>query len=118
MSTHKSLSGSPRRVLGDLAPKAMNTPSKQSQALDAARAHSPLKQVQTLSPHMLVDKENMTHVVGAKAGRKRSINEVDGAENVDRAGNTFTRRDGGFWRTGAPLQAATLQKLAVWPLLH
>ncbi|KAF2656179.1 hypothetical protein K491DRAFT_778158 [Lophiostoma macrostomum CBS 122681] len=113
MSAHKGLSNSPRRVLGDLAPRSLNTPSKQNQALEALRAQSPLKQVQTLSPHVLVDKENMAHAVAPKAGRKRSINEVDGAENVDRGSSMFTRRDdGGLWRTGAPLQAATLQKLA------
>ena len=113
MATMNNSSQSPRRVLGDLAPKAINTPSKQNQALEAARAQSPLKQVQTLSPRILAGKENMTHAVTSKAGRKRSINEVDGAENVDRAGTTTIKREGGFWRTGAPLQAATLQKLAV-----
>ncbi|KAF2001757.1 hypothetical protein P154DRAFT_562468 [Amniculicola lignicola CBS 123094] len=72
-----------RRVLGDLPPKAINTPSKQASSFDAMRAQSPLKQVQTMSPHVLVDQENVAVPGALHVGKKRSIYEVEDAENVD-----------------------------------
>ncbi|KAL5445624.1 hypothetical protein PMIN07_008972 [Paraphaeosphaeria minitans] len=73
--------GTPRRVLGDLTPKALNTPSKRADPSDNTRAHSPLKQMQTLSPQLFGGKENVSSSV--LKGRKRSINEVDDAERMD-----------------------------------
>lgn len=73
--------GTPRRVLGELTPKALNTPSRRADPSDNARAHSPLKQMQTLSPQLFRDKENASST--APKSRKRSINEVDDAERID-----------------------------------
>ncbi|KAJ4360721.1 uncharacterized protein N0V89_001288 [Didymosphaeria variabile] len=73
--------GTPRRILGDLTPKALNTPSKRADLSENTRAHSPLKQMQTLSPQLFGDKENALN--SAVKGRKRSINEVDDAERID-----------------------------------
>jgi hypothetical protein len=73
--------GTPRRVLGELAPTALNTPSKRADPSDNTRAHSPLKQMQTLSPQLFGDKENAP--ISAPKGRKRSIHEVDEVERID-----------------------------------
>ncbi|KAJ4304668.1 hypothetical protein N0V90_000195 [Kalmusia sp. IMI 367209] len=70
---------SPRRILGELSPRALNSPSKRVDPSEGARAHSPLKQMQTLTPQLFGEKEN------APKGRKRSIHEVEDAERVDDA---------------------------------
>lgn len=72
----------PRRVLGDLTPRALNTPSKRADLFETARATSPLKQVHAPSPQVFTDKENAPV---APKGRKRSIAEVEDAERVDDA---------------------------------
>ena len=88
MSPLKSPSNStPRRVLGDLTPRALNTTPKQStarEALEAVRVRSPLKQVQTVSPRIFIDQENASSIGALNAGKKGSISEVDGVENADR----------------------------------
>ncbi|KAF2114508.1 hypothetical protein BDV96DRAFT_99821 [Lophiotrema nucula] len=93
MSLPNSPSQSPsRRVLGDLTPKAINTPSKQTNTPGTMKPQSPLKQVQTLSPQVLVGKENDLAGGAYGTGRKRSIYEVDGAENVEDAKPVFGGR--------------------------
>ncbi|KAJ4350799.1 hypothetical protein N0V95_004411 [Ascochyta clinopodiicola] len=90
MATQHSLPGTPsRRVLGDLTPRAMNTPSK-AKSVDSSeltRAQSPLKQVHPTAhaPQVLADKENLTSIDTFPHGRKRSITEVDDAEKVPTA---------------------------------
>jgi len=73
------------------------------------RAQSPLKQVTTLSPQLRVDKENITSMNAYPQGRKRSIYEVDEAENVEIAKAMFGARDKVI--SGAPvgLTAAAVQ---------
>ncbi|KAI8936608.1 hypothetical protein NX059_007007 [Plenodomus lindquistii] len=87
MATPYSPSKTPsRRVLGDLTPQAINTPSSQSTGLDpsqVARAQSPLKQVTTHSPPTFVDKENLASLHAYSQGKKRGIGEVDSAETAD-----------------------------------
>ncbi|KAF2738798.1 hypothetical protein EJ04DRAFT_573622 [Polyplosphaeria fusca] len=89
MSAHSSPSRSPsRRVLGDLPTKPVNTPSKQTHRLESSEAmksYSPIKQVSTLSPQLLLNKENLLGSDAWRAGRKRSIYEVDDAENIEHA---------------------------------
>ncbi|KAF9690896.1 hypothetical protein EKO04_011127 [Ascochyta lentis] len=90
MATQHSLPGTPsRRVLGDLTPRAMNTPSKTKSAdsSELTRAQSPLKQVHATphAPRVLAGKGNMTSVDAFPHGRKRSIAEVDDAEKVPTA---------------------------------
>ncbi|KAF2264927.1 hypothetical protein CC78DRAFT_616320 [Lojkania enalia] len=98
MASHGTPAKSPsRRVLGELPPQAINTPSKQTTMHDLAesmRAPSPLKQAATLSPQLLASKENIGSACAWKAGRKRSIYEVDGAENVNNAKAAFGGRGG------------------------
>ena len=83
--SHTSISsqGTPRRVLGDLTPKALNTSSRRADPSEGTRAQSPLKQMQTLSPQLFGGKENA--LSGAPHGKKRSIHEVDDAERVENA---------------------------------
>ncbi|KZM20022.1 uncharacterized protein EKO05_0003352 [Ascochyta rabiei] len=90
MATHHSLPGTPsRRVLGDLTPRAMNTPSKPRSvdSSELSRAQSPLKQVHATAhaPQVLADKENTPSADAFPHGRKRSIAEVDDAEKVPTA---------------------------------
>ncbi|KAF2676105.1 hypothetical protein K458DRAFT_447656 [Lentithecium fluviatile CBS 122367] len=103
-----------RRVLGDVTPKAINTPSKQTSAIalepsEATRAQSPLKQVTTLSPQLHVGKENMASVGAHPQGRKRSIYEVDDAENVELAKAMFGVRDQRTLGARLGLTAAAVQ---------
>ncbi|KAH9873261.1 hypothetical protein J1614_005659 [Plenodomus biglobosus] len=87
MATSYSPSKTPsRRVLGDLTPKAINTPSSQSTGLDPSqvtRAQSPLKQATTQVPAPSVDKENLGSLHAHSHGKKRGIDEVDSAETID-----------------------------------
>ncbi|KAF2712921.1 hypothetical protein K504DRAFT_497757 [Pleomassaria siparia CBS 279.74] len=110
MSTSNTPSNpSPRRVLGDLTPKAINTPTKQAYAHDPLRPHSPLKQVQTLSPQLFKGLENMPPVGVFNTGRKRSIYEVDGVDVADNAG----RMSGNSIKRGTPITAAALREHTV-----
>jgi hypothetical protein len=73
-----------RRVLGSLTPKAINTPQKhleRAAGVADVMHHSPLKQVQTLSPHVYMDAENQPPPTMLNAARKRSIYEVEGVED-------------------------------------
>lgn len=87
MATQYSPSKTPsRRVLGDLTPKAMNTPSTQASAFDSpglGRAQSPLKQVDLYGSTAFVDKENIAQCNAQSKSRKRGIEEVDSAETVE-----------------------------------
>jgi hypothetical protein len=108
----------PRRVLGDLPPNALKTPSKLTGALDAAeglRAQSPLKQVTTLSPHLRMGKENLASMNAYPQGRKRSIHEVDDAENVEIAKAMFGARDTTMTGARVGLTAAAVQTHTVSP---
>ncbi|KAH7136018.1 hypothetical protein B0J11DRAFT_177002 [Dendryphion nanum] len=105
---------STRRVLGDLTPKAINSPSKQRLAFEqaeSARAHSPLKQMQTMSPHMLKNKENSSRTGSSQAGRKRSIHEVEDVENVGNATRPYGARDMRWERPHAPITTGNLGSL-------
>ncbi|KAF3006595.1 hypothetical protein E8E13_007128 [Curvularia kusanoi] len=90
MATQNSLPGTPsRRVLGDLPPRAMNTPSKTKslESSELTRAQSPLKQLQgkVHTPRTFAGKENVTSTDAFPHGRKRSIADVDDAESVPAA---------------------------------
>jgi len=86
----------PRRVLGHLPPKAINTPSSQSASLESsqvARAQSPWKQPTTQASTALRDKENLASSYEHSKGKKRGIEEVDSAEVADHL-KTLARRRG------------------------
>lgn len=98
MATHHSVPGTPsRRVLGDLTPQAMNTTSKAKhlESSELTRAQSPLKQLQASArtPRAFADKENATNLDAFPHGRKRSIADVDDAENVPAAKMVAFERD-------------------------
>lgn len=110
----KTPTGSPtRRVLGDLTPKAINTPSKYTHAVspaDALRSARPLKRVQTMSPGLMMKNENTIASPFLKAGRKRSICEVEGIENQENARRGFGARDEAFWAPGLPVTTSALRE--------
>ncbi|PVH93204.1 hypothetical protein DM02DRAFT_676995 [Periconia macrospinosa] len=98
MSTsHSPSKGTPRRVLGDVAPKALNTPSIQGNAPRPSEGttttSSPLKQVSSLLPNASVDKENLTHPSPFLQTKKRTIYEVEDAENAGNAKAMFGARE-------------------------
>lgn len=116
--SHNPSKTTPRRVLGDLPPKALNTPSKQTHALDsseAMRAHSPLKHVTTLSAPLLGGKENLISSGASLHGRKRTIYEVDDAENVECAPALLAGREPAFMGVKVDLTAAAMRRHMVVP---
>jgi hypothetical protein len=113
LAAHSPSKMTPRRVLGDLAPKALNTPSKRPVALDASeaiRAQSQLKQVTPLSPQPSVNKENLSSAGAYPQGRKRSIYEVDEVETVDNAKAMFGARDAPMFKARGGLTAEAVQR--------
>jgi hypothetical protein len=118
MATQHSRPGTPsRRVLGDLTPKAMNTPSKPKhhESSELTRAQSPLKQLQATAqtPRVFADKENVTSTDAFPHGRKRSIVEVDDAEKVPTAKMVAFERDAPRQDAIAQLTTAAVQRHTV-----
>lgn len=118
MTTQHSLPGTPsRRILGDLTPQAMNTPSKTKslESSELTRAQSPLKQLQATShtPRIFADKENVTGIEAFPHGRKRSIAEVDDAEKVPAAKMVAFERDTPQHDAIAQLTSAAVQRHTV-----
>ncbi|KAF1924569.1 uncharacterized protein M421DRAFT_424706 [Didymella exigua CBS 183.55] len=114
MATQHSRPGTPsRRVLGDLPPKAMNSPSKPKHLeSELARAQSPLKQLQATAPtaRALAGKENVIRTDAFPHGRKRSITEVDDAEKVPTAKMVAFERDTPQHDAIAQLTTAAVQR--------
>lgn len=118
MATQHSRPGTPsRRVLGDLTPKAMNTPSKPKhlESSELTRAQSPLKQLQATAqtPRAFANKENVTSTDAFPHGRKRSITEVDDAEKVPTAKMVAFERDTPQQDAIAQLTTAAVQRHTV-----
>jgi hypothetical protein len=108
MATQQSPSKTPsRRVLGDLTPRAINTPS--SLPSDVARAQSPLKHVTTHTPTAVVEKENMA----ISQGKKRSIDEVDSAETPEHLKMLARACDESLFNSGMRLTTDAMQKHTV-----
>ena len=88
---------SARRVLGELTPNTrIESPNLHHgvDVLEALKGHSPLKQVQSLSPVRPLNAENWPDFTISGIGRKRSINEVDGAvAREEHRGYTPRRHD-------------------------
>ncbi|CAI6333099.1 unnamed protein product [Periconia digitata] len=113
MSTsHSPSKATPRRVLGDVTPKALNSPSKQRHAplpSGVAPAKGPLTQASTLLPNASLNKENLKFPVPHSPSKKRSIYEVEDAENAGNAKAMFGARDPKMgWK--AALTATELEK--------
>jgi hypothetical protein len=116
MATQHSPSKAPsRRVLGDLTPKAINTPclTKGSEPTEVARAQSPLKQVTTHSPTVVFD--NVSHATSPvqSKGRKRSIDAVDSVETAENLKMLARARDESLFNTGMRLTTDAVQKHTV-----
>ena len=113
MAAQHSPSKTPsRRVLGDLTPKAINTPSSQTKGFEPSevtRAQSPLKQVTTYAPTAFGDKENLATLSEYPRGTKRSIDEVDGAETAENLKMLARGRDETLSNTGMRLTTAAMQ---------
>lgn len=93
---HSPSKGTPRRVLGDVAPKAINTPSKQGNAprpSETTTTTNPLKPIANLLPIPSADKENLTHPASYLQTKKRTIYEVEDAENAGNAKAIFGARE-------------------------
>jgi hypothetical protein len=115
MTTQHSLPGTPsRRVLGELPPQAMNTPSKarNMESSEPARAQSPRKQLQA-TPRAFANKENATSIDAFSHGRKRSIADVDDAESVPAAKMVAFERDTPQEDAITQLTAAAVQRHTV-----
>ncbi|EUC31946.1 hypothetical protein COCCADRAFT_99952 [Bipolaris zeicola 26-R-13] len=102
-----------RRVLGNITPKALNTPQTQTKAYEASqapRAESPLKHVTPNTPVHFVDKENLTTPNATVRSKKRGIEEVEGAETIGSAKMLAHARDDSPSNTGVRLTADAIQK--------
>lgn len=119
MTTQHSPSKTPsRRVLGDLAPKAINTPLSQTKAFDTSevtQAQSPLKQTAPTLLPAFDDKENLASSTTASKGKKRGIDEVDSAESVENLKMLARGRDESLSNTGDWLTSAAMQRHTVSP---
>ncbi|EMD90192.1 hypothetical protein COCHEDRAFT_1178650 [Bipolaris maydis C5] len=102
-----------RRVLGNITPKALNTPQTQTKTYElsqAPRAESPLKHVTPNTPAHFVDKENLTTPNATVRSKKRGIEEVEGAEMAGSAKMLAHARDDSPSNTGVRLTADAIQK--------
>lgn len=115
MASYQTPSQTPaRRVLGDLTPRALNTPQTQTKPYElaqAARAERPLKHVAPSTPAAFSDKENLVTPNATVKSKKRSIEEVDGAETIESAKMLAHARD--HSPTGMRLTADAIQKHTV-----
>ncbi|KAH7555188.1 hypothetical protein BM1_06811 [Bipolaris maydis] len=105
-----------RRVLGNITPKALNTPQTQTKTYElsqAPRAESPLKHVTPNTPAHFVDKENLTTPNATVRSKKRGIEEVEGAEMAGSAKMLAHARDDSPSNTGVRLTADAIQKHTV-----
>jgi hypothetical protein len=102
MATQQSPCKTPsRRALGDLTPRAINSPASQTKNVmssEPIRARSPLKKVTSHIPNTFADKENLLDSsIVAPQGKKRGIDEVDGAEMVENAKMLAHQRGADAW---------------------
>ena len=120
MTTQHSPSKPPsRRVLGDLAPKAINTPSSQTNTFASSeftRAQSPLKQAHCSLAPAFGDKENFEGLSAYSKGKKRGIDEVDGAESAENLKMLARGRDETLSNTGMRLTAAAMSRHTVFSI--
>lgn len=113
MNAHQSPHHTPsRRALGDLTPRAINSPVIDSS--EATRPRSPLKKLTSHIPSVFADKENLVASPAAHThGKKRSIEEVEDAEKPDSGKMLAHTRDESMWNSGMPLTADAMQQHTV-----
>ncbi|EAT80766.1 hypothetical protein HBH56_161440 [Parastagonospora nodorum] len=110
MSTHQSPHHTPsRRALGDLTPRAINSPVIDSS--EATRPRSPLKKITSHIPSVFADKENLVASPAASGhSKKRSIEEVDDAEKPGSGKMLAHARDESMWNSGIRLTTDAMQQ--------
>jgi hypothetical protein len=117
MTTHYSpFKTSTRRVLGDMTPNSLNSPSQQTknaEPSEGVRARSPLKKATSHIPSVFADKENLDAPAVYSQGRKRGIEEVDEAEDMDHAKMLARGRDEPMPSTETRLTTAAIQRHTV-----
>jgi hypothetical protein len=112
-NTHQTPS---RRALGDLTPRAMNSPSTHARNVEpseAIQARSPLKKVTSHIPSIFAEKENAMPSTPASQGRKRGIEEVDDVEKPSSPKMVAHGRDETLWDSGMRLTTAAIQRHTV-----
>jgi hypothetical protein len=105
-----------RRALGDLTPRAINSPSTQTrnvESSEAIQARSPLKKVTSHIPSVFVDKENIRAADASLQGKKRGIDEVEDVESAGNAKMLARGRDETLWDSGMRLTTAAMQRHTV-----
>jgi hypothetical protein len=112
MTAHHTAHQTPsRRALGDLTPRAINSPIIESP--EAIRPRSPLKKVTSHIPSVFADKENLENPGALPQGKKRGIDEVDDAEKAGSGKMLAHARDASMWESGMQLTAAAVQRHTV-----
>ncbi|KAH8708536.1 hypothetical protein GQ44DRAFT_830720 [Phaeosphaeriaceae sp. PMI808] len=102
-----------RRVLGDIIPKSINSPSTQTKNVESSDAPwfcSPLKKATSHIPSVFADKENILASQSSPQGKKRGIEEVEDAEKAGHAKMLAHERDDNMWDTSARLTTAAIQR--------
>jgi hypothetical protein len=117
MTTHYNPSKtSTRRVLGDMTSNSLNSPSQQTknaEPSEGVRARSPLKKVNSHIPSVFADKENLDAPAVYPQGKKRGIEEVDDAEDMEHAKMLARGRDEPMPTTETRLTTAAIQRHTV-----
>ncbi|OAK99585.1 hypothetical protein IQ06DRAFT_251807 [Phaeosphaeriaceae sp. SRC1lsM3a] len=113
VAAHQSSYQTPsRRALGELTPRAINSPSTHSgdsESSQAIQARSQLKKVTSHIPSVFADKENLLASVSSH-GKKRSIDEVDDVEKAGGAKMLAHGRDASLWESGMRLTTQAMQQ--------
>jgi hypothetical protein len=112
MTTHQSSHQTPaRRALGDLTPRAINSPV--IDASEAIRPPSPLKKITSHIPSVFADKENLVDSPAPTHGKKRSIDEVDDAEKAGSGKMLAHTRDEIMWEPDMRLTTDAMERNTV-----
>lgn len=105
-----------RRALGDLTPRALNSPAtlaRNAGSSEAIPARSPLKKVTSHIPNVFADKENL-ETSAFSHGKKRGIDEVEDAEKAGGAKMlAHGARDESLWQSGMRLTTDAVQRHTV-----
>ena len=117
MATQQSAHHTPsRRALGDLTPRALNSPATQARNAGSSEAiptRSPLKKVTSHIPNVFANKENL-ETSAFSHGKKRGIEEVEDAEKAGGAKMlAHGARDESLWQSGMRLTTDAVQRHTV-----
>ncbi|KAF2824715.1 hypothetical protein CC86DRAFT_295844 [Ophiobolus disseminans] len=112
-SQHSPTKTPSRRALGELSPRAINSPStqfKNAEPSEATRPRSPVKKVSSHIPSVFADKENLLAGNALPQGKKRGIEEVDDVERPGDAKMLARARDESLWESGMRLTADAMHQ--------